>query len=532
MLADEERGVKRRKSSTDIVRHDVYSMANALQQEYLSQGPFPHVVVRDLFQVEALRRAKRDAIEGLRADFKETDLFKVFQVPHDLARLEGLPSLCQLRDAVYSSRFRALVERITGLTDGTLSDRVDCSANIYVEGGHLLCHDDCIGSRAVSYVIYLTDETWIAEDGGALELFNGDQCVERVLPSWNSMMLFAVCPGRSFHAVQEVYSADKPRLSVSGWYHYKTMPQASEPSSLTQLENASTALEALDEAFYSLPQAMSEDDLSALEGLIAPEYLDVSALDALAEHFARESSIRLEQVFVPDIAKCLAAEGRAADMRDGLGKGRIPADDAGLRDGWTQRGPVHKRRFLAHDAPTGTLGRIAAVTRTASFRRWLERLAGIRLTSSAKSTVRRFRPGLDYTVAHALDEPPRLDFTCTFLSDDSDDEIWESGDVGGFETYLATDDNDDDRKDVYDSCEGGDDGSDLLSVQAAHNACSIVLRDPGTLRFVKFVSARAPGSRWDIELVHEIHPEDIPSADVDDDGDEDAHSQPSDTNHD
>lgn len=531
-MSAEERSVKRSKSSIDIVRQDVYSMAKALQQEYLSQGPFPHVVVRDLFQVEALRRAKRDAIEGLRADFKETDLFKVYQVPHDLARLEGLPSLCQLRDTVYSSRFRGLVERITGLADGSLSDRIDCSANIYVEGGHLLCHDDCIGSRAVSYVIYLTDETWMPEDGGALELYDGDRCVERVLPSWNSMMLFAVCPGRSFHAVQEVYSADKPRLSVSGWYHHKTMLQLDEPSSLTQLEKASTALEALDEAFYSASPAMSEDGLSALQGLIAPEYLDLSALDTLAEHFARESSVRLEQVFVPEIAKSLATEGRAADVRDGLGGGRIPADDAGLRDGWTQRGPVHKRRFLANEAPTGTLGRIAALTHTLPFQRWLERLAGIRLTSSAKSTVRRFRPGLDYTVAHTLDEPPRLDFTCTFLSYDSDVELWESGDVGGFETYLATDDNDDDRKDVYDSCEGGNDGSDLLSVQAAHNACSIVLRDPGTLRFVKFVSARAPGSRWDIELVHEIHPEDMPHADVDDNGDEDADLPQPGTKHD
>jgi Rps23 Pro-64 3,4-dihydroxylase Tpa1-like proline 4-hydroxylase len=36
-----------------------------------------------------------------------------------------------------------------------------------------LNHDDVIGTRAVSFIIYLTDpdEPWTAEDGGALELY-------------------------------------------------------------------------------------------------------------------------------------------------------------------------------------------------------------------------------------------------------------------------------------------------------------------------------------------------------------------------
>ena len=38
-------------------------------------------------------------------------------------------------------------------------------------------------------------------------------------PEFGSMVLFAVQPGRSFHSVGEVLSADEPRLSVSGWPH-------------------------------------------------------------------------------------------------------------------------------------------------------------------------------------------------------------------------------------------------------------------------------------------------------------------------
>ena len=40
-------------------------------------------------------------------------------------------------------------------------------------GCHLLCHDDVIGTRRVSYIIYLTDpdDEWEEKDGGALELY-------------------------------------------------------------------------------------------------------------------------------------------------------------------------------------------------------------------------------------------------------------------------------------------------------------------------------------------------------------------------
>ena len=46
--------------------------------------------------------------------------------------------------------------------------------------------------------------------------------------------------------------------------------------------------------------------------------------------------------------------------------------------------------------------------------------------------------------------------------------------------------------------EDEDDGSTLLTVQPGFNRLLLVLRDPGVLHFVKYVSAMAPGSRWDV----------------------------------
>jgi hypothetical protein len=72
------------------------------------------------------------AKENLKANFKETDLFKVFQSA-ELSSADttdnstGMVNLIALRNAVYSSEFRSIVSKITGVID--LTERVDCSAN-------------------------------------------------------------------------------------------------------------------------------------------------------------------------------------------------------------------------------------------------------------------------------------------------------------------------------------------------------------------------------------------------------------------
>ena len=60
-----------------------------------------------------------------------------------------------------------------------------------------------------------------------------------LLPAWNSMAFFTVAPGRSFHSVQEVFAEDKPRLSISGWYHAAEPPAGGDrASTLAQLRGA------------------------------------------------------------------------------------------------------------------------------------------------------------------------------------------------------------------------------------------------------------------------------------------------------
>jgi hypothetical protein len=64
----------------------------------------------------------------------------------------------------------------------------------------------------------------------------------------------------------------------------------------------------------------------------------------------------------------------------------------------------------------------------------------------------------------------------------------------------------DDEEDPSTYKAADEDGA-LLTLSASSNTLSIVLRDEGVMRFIKYVSARAPGSRWDISFEYDL-PED------------------------
>jgi hypothetical protein len=144
----------------------------ALRIAYAASAPYPHVSVPDLCDDARARAVFAEARSSLRADYKETDLFKVYQTP-DLANLgvgsaaadeavaaatndaaaaaadddddERLPStvesalywdapqLVALRDALYSQRFRDFVSELSG--SGPLEPKADCSVNAYIAGG-------------------------------------------------------------------------------------------------------------------------------------------------------------------------------------------------------------------------------------------------------------------------------------------------------------------------------------------------------------------------------------------------------------
>lgn len=209
------------------------------KEEIANSQPYNWGSITDLIDDTLLRNVRKEIENEIHFTKKETDIYKVNQ-SGDLANLSGLdwndlsrlPSLYRLREILYSEVYRKFLSHVTG--SGALSGvKTDMSINTYTKGCHLLTHDDVIGSRRISFILYLPDpdRTWKPHYGGGLRLFpsvvpnipHSDPSAKYV-PQFNQIAFFRVQPGFSFHDVEEV-KVDKHRLSIQGWYH---IPQEGE----------------------------------------------------------------------------------------------------------------------------------------------------------------------------------------------------------------------------------------------------------------------------------------------------------------
>ncbi|KAL2212527.1 hypothetical protein CC79DRAFT_1286058, partial [Sarocladium strictum] len=555
--------------------------------DYATSAPYKHAVIHDLVDDKLLRSVRDEIQNNVEFTPKETDIYKIHQ-SGDLANLDGLddeslsklPSLLALRDAIYSESFRDYVAHITGC--GPLSGRkTDMAINVYTPGCYLLCHDDVIGSRRVSYILYLTDPNipWQAEWGGALRLFpvkeieNQDGEVAKtplpdatkvIPPAWNQLSFFAVQPGESFHDVEEVYHAKtkeilekqggRVRMAISGWFH---IPQVGEDGYIKGEEEKNAKNSSLmqlqgNPAQYDLPQpqvvkvekpkASSDDfeeaDLEFLLKYMAPTYLTPDTLEQVSEHFEENSSITLADILSKKFAAKLKTYVEAQEKK------KLASTSAKIEKetGWKTAKPPHKHRFLYQQASAPDELRTSQdespitdlldnFLPSRQFRHWLQIATGCTVESS-DVMARRFRKGMDYTLATGHEGKPRLELNIGITptsgwGDDADEEeeeeepkpksngkgkgkakapveetLKETEEVGGHEVYMAGEDDADEDAAVYKS--SGDDDNILFFQAAAWNKMVIVLRDSGILRFVKYVSRNAKGDRWDLSAAYDV----------------------------
>lgn len=556
---------------------------------------------------------RQEIIENVHFTPKETDIYKIHQ-SGDLANLSGLPasalkllpSLLTLRDALYSADFRAWISEVAG--SGPLSGKkTDMAVNVYEPGCHLLCHDDVIGSRRVSYILYLTnpDKPWQAEWGGALRLYptkaekDSDgktvkipsaEWTKVIPPAWNQLSFFAVQPGESFHDVEEVYKRSEGeseddggriRMAISGWFH---IPQEGEDgyepgleeklaerSSLQQLQGKNDEFDLPQEQWDDYGEAvekqagqeedeeLSEKDLEFLLQYMTPQYLTPDTVEELSSLFADESSLQLSNFLSRKFSAQLKDEITRMDSL------KTP------QGSWQTAAPPHKHRYrFQHPQPA--LGSpieesaYSALLNTflpsLAFRKWLSLATGLTLQKSS-ILARRFRRSLDYTLATGYEkDDAQLEFclNCTpskgWGGDNNEEEEpaeengatnkgkgkgkaeppaveSEESNVGGYEIYMAGDDDEDDDAQsdagsdhgvtvpanaasatgagnrraarnkkkadpaIYQASGEDEDDGILFSNPAGWNTLSVVLRDRGVLKFVKYVSGAAKGDRWD-----------------------------------
>lgn len=466
-------------------------------------------------------------------------------------------------------------------------------------------------------------------------------------PKWNQFTFFTVQPGHSFHSVEEVVHPSQSRLSISGWFH---RPQEGEEGFTTEdekkeaeVEKEMSSLESLSakenaKLFEAYPEEfetplpgspLSQDEKKFLLQFLNPAYLVAKTQEQLFEQFGDDSHILLSDILKKEIAQSLEKSLRQADAKDGFqwwtsGKGeestRIQphavgtdrVDDADNEaKQWSISGPPHKQRYAvqSEQATPKKAGEIASQNTlvpnplptdagallkllstvlfpSIAFRHFLANISQLVPLGARPIEARRFRPGLDYTLARS-DTEPVLDVTLNLTPDVVKPSLeeerkagprglagkakkgkvapvkpssftgskmlskkeakdlaakWESGDIGGWECYMAPHEGEEDPA-VYQSGNSGkkkandeeneadavmkdaeddegeeivemieDDGDEadddfdgvLLNLTPSFNTLSVVLRDEGVMRFVKYLAASAGGSRWDVIGEYEI----------------------------
>jgi hypothetical protein len=75
------------------------------------------------------------------------------------------------------------------------------------------------------------------------------------------------------------------------------------------------------------------------------------------------------------------------------------------------------------------------------------------------------------------------------------DPKWVDGEIGGYTSYMTS--HQETNAAVYSASHDNDDV--LLTLPNSCNQLVVVLRDQCVLHFVKYISAMAPGSRWDFD---------------------------------
>lgn len=352
------------------------------------------------------------------------------------------------------------------------------------------------------------------------------------------------------------------------------------------------------------PPGLTPSHLNFLKDYLAPSYLTTSTLEKLSGQFVEASEIVLHNFLHPDLAAKIKSETENCDKKDNVTG--IPAQDLGEGDGWSIQGPTSKHRYLslAPSTPSSTSSPamqaiLSNLLPSSAFRAWLSVVSSLAPTSY-RTEARRFRKGLDYTLAAGEDKSgeARLDvwLGCTWWAEvkpgsDEDDELVEHG---GWECYLAAPDEHEDPAvfqsahakkrgeavengqengeksngeeetgdaerqeggevkgeeaasagekkagpsisvngtelefdpDQFspsdfdsDSDDGDEDDGPLLTLPVGFNKLLLVLRDPGVMRFVKYLSAGAKGSRWDVGGEWEVG---VLEEEDEEDGDED-----------
>lgn len=213
----------------------VSSRMHHLSQQFRDQ-PFRHVQIDDFLKPDVAEsvssflsyEAQYDSVYGVKSVAgRDTDeatwsrapendrlFFNEMLVGNEKKISRDLLSFIKLRQYFSSDAFCQYASAITGLT---LPSSLDARVHLFREGHYLRQHSDRVKSRRVAYILYLTPD-WKAEFGGGLAITGKDGEETRILPRYNSLLMFDIFTQKE-HNIEPVLPASKgkARVTMSAW---------------------------------------------------------------------------------------------------------------------------------------------------------------------------------------------------------------------------------------------------------------------------------------------------------------------------
>jgi hypothetical protein len=334
------------------------------------------------------------------------------------------------------------------------NSQIHISAHIYPPSGVLLCHDDDIEKangtcRRVAFILYLVEEDWTSDDGGALELYELKDGIwripVRILPEFGLFALFRVGED-SLHRVGEV-TGTRDRVSIrfilrflifsSGWFYGPSDDESCKPCSFTKVIEA--------------PIAASGNH--AMLDMINPIYLEEKSIISIRNEFIKSSTIDLEKFLSPNVyAQMVTA---CCDV------------------GWTfdKAGPPTIAWFASLDSEvSGIIKQVAEMFASTEFSSYIDRITSIP-RKEIGVTVRKFENEC-YTLLNDGDTDTGLDIMYEVV----DGEL-----QGGDSVFVFEEET-------------------LKRVDRTGNCLRIVLKDDGVCGFVKYVEKKSTGSLYEFRM--------------------------------
>eukprot|EP00484_Ammonia_sp_Unknown_P020066 CAMPEP_0197030876 /NCGR_PEP_ID=MMETSP1384-20130603/10011_1 /TAXON_ID=29189 /ORGANISM="Ammonia sp." /LENGTH=595 /DNA_ID=CAMNT_0042460305 /DNA_START=18 /DNA_END=1805 /DNA_ORIENTATION=- len=552
----------------------------SFKKDFNKASPFPYIRIPSFLRSDFITKLEQSLDENITFAETDNDLYHFFQS----YGLEESPQKSAIQDLIhtlYSASFRDFLFQITGKK---VSAKPDLFASCYTDTSYLLCHDDQVEDRCIAFILYLVPSDWNKTDGGALNIYdsytvdanpanteisnsskpstkgteNSDQIsvnvfpkhepFKQLIPERNSVVLFQVSD-TSFHAVDEVLTAEKNRIAIGGWWHY-------EDASVHELNLKKVAV--ADPPIVWQPCVpLKSNGVALLAKWINPTYLKGQCMQQMQEKFVEDSHVTLMNFINDELYYKLLQQLFAVKLAS-----EIHGDKAGKRKqqkekafSWKLKGPIHRRLYYGLEGGKGNESEYALVAefqqmiRSPEWRQFMEKITSLKLQRYSLET-RKFERR-HYTIAHDLDrfkETAGLDVNLQFIEDEehgwqpecggsihytmgkqTDEEEQEDEEDVDIQQKIAsfTEDSDEDEEGAehdgdgegYEVEESGEDNDGILmSVHTFPNTLSITYRSQvGVMSFVKYLNHNAPCSKIDVNQVWTV--EDVESEQEENGGD-------------